>query len=95
MEEQKDGRERWHPLERRELKGLTLEALIKYGTIIIAIVAAYYILKNDVSSNAKSIEQNKLRFEKIEKDIEAIKTYREANEIWKARMEEKVNAKKQ
>ena len=81
------------PLERQEIKGLTLEAIVKYGTIIVLLMYSFFTLKSNNKDNRDYIDRVNEKFgEKImimEKDIDALKESKQATEIWKTRFEGK------
>lgn len=70
-------------LEKREIRGLTLESLIKYGSIIVSMIIGFYLIKSKVDQNAIAIE-------KIENKIKVLEINQTTDEIWKARIEEKL-----
>lgn len=90
-EETPQNRERFQPLERRELRGLTLGDVFKWGGLILVGALSYAKTSNRVEVNTKRIEEVERKFEAIEKKYEGLQNYKEANELWKARMEEKWN----
>lgn len=74
------------PLEKREIRGLTLESLLKYGTVIISMILGFYLLKSKVDENTLSIQ-------KVEKRLDAQEIKQNTDEIWKARTEEQLKNK--
>lgn len=78
------------PLEKREIKGLTAEAIIKYGTIMLLAFYSFYSIKTAAKTNADNILLLKERILVLEKKIETLEANQQATEIWKSRWDEKI-----
>lgn len=78
------------PIDRREIRGLTLESILKYGSIIVTFVISVYLLKAEVQTNTLKIEQLEKENNQREKEIEYLKIKLETTETWKARTEEQL-----
>lgn len=78
------------PIEKREIRGLTLDSLLKYGSLVVMLVTGSYLIKADTERNKARIDQLEIDGAKREKRIEALELKNAATEIWKARIEEQI-----
>ena len=78
------------PIERREIRGLTLESILKYGSIIVTFIISVYLMRVEVQNNTLRIEQLEKENVKKDKEIEYLKIKVEITETWKARTEEQL-----
>lgn len=92
MEQQEN--KRLIPLDKKEIRGVTLQVIAYYGSIILYITTVFFSLKGRVTDIDKQLEIIEKQHELLSKEIEVLKTYYITNEVWKARIEEKLNTKK-
>lgn len=89
--EETNSNSRFAPIDRREIRGITLESIIKYGGLIIAIAIAWGTIKTKL----EALEIRVIELEKAgalrQQQIEVLKTNQGTNEVWKARIEEKIS----
>ena len=78
------------PIEKREIRGLTLDSILKYGSLLAMLVTGSYLIKADTEKNRARIEQLEIEGAKRQKRIETLELLDDATEIWKARIEEQI-----
>lgn len=78
------------PIEKREIRGLTLDSILKYGSLVVMLITGSYLIKADTEKNKARIEHLETEGAKKDKRIEALELKDAATEIWKARIEEQI-----
>ena len=80
---------RERPADKKEIRGITIELILKYVGMLFVVAYAYADMKNGQKATAEKISDQTKQIEALKTDIQALKTAKEANEIWKARFEER------
>lgn len=79
------------PIEKREIRGLTAESIIKYGVLLIAALFGYFTLQTKANLSVDKIiqQQEEIRLNKV--DIETLKITTQTQATTIARLEERIN----
>ena len=82
------------PLEKREIRGLTLDSLLRYGAMLAAILFTAYKLNSKVEVLTAEFDKMRGDKEKLEKRIELLETRQATDDIKNARFEEQLKNNK-
>lgn len=81
------------PLEKREIRGLTLESLLRYGAMLAALLFTAWKLNSKVENSSAEVDKNRSAIEKLEKRVELLETRQATDDIKNARFEEQLKNK--
>lgn len=79
------------PIEKREIRGLTAESIIKYGVLLLAALFGYFtVQKKTEIGEIKNTEQDAI-IQLLRTDNETLKIKQQTQETTIARLEERIN----
>ena len=82
---------RYLPLEKREIRGLTLENIIKYGVFLMMAVFGYFSMQKKIDDCERRVDDLDAKILVIRTDNETLKIKVQTQETTVARLEERIN----
>lgn len=91
MLDEKEAEKEIKPFDRKEIRGLTIESIVKYISIIGLILGAAWKLSGKTEDNTHRIEVIEQKYLILEAENKVLKEQHTNDEIWKAHAEDKLN----